>query len=123
MQPKPFTGTVFPAKTFSSVAAEVKDMAAGRPTADELTYARHLDELRNRVDVGSGPDKVIPFNGTGAIVRIAHGLVTAAGAGIVPRFVRLASFKSLTDFAATADETNVNVTANSESSGTIEVYI
>lgn len=123
MQEKPFAGLIFPKKTFNTVVEEIRDMASGRPTADQIEYSNHLDRLRNRINLSDGGDTKITFTGTGSPVKYAHGLKDATGKGVVPRRVILVSFAGLAQFQATYDDTNVTITATNESTGEVEVHI
>lgn len=122
MKPGTFPGVLDPKNQYPDVLSELKGYNT-RIGADQTVWATHIDQLRNRVDVGSGPDKVLSFTGTGLEVSIPHGLVDGTGAGITPRWVNLRSFSKLTDFEWRADATNVYVIATMSATGKIEVYI
>jgi hypothetical protein len=124
MREKDFPGAVFTATRYLTVDQEAGDLwAGGKKPAEAVVWSTRIDQLRNRVDLSTGPDLTISFTGTGAAVEYPHGLKDSKNAPVAPRFVRLAQFKGLQDFAEEHNATNVKITANTGSSGVVEVYI
>lgn len=123
MKEKDFLGVIFGTKKYITVEQEAGDLwAGGKRPADAVVWSYRIDQLRNRVDLSTGPDVTITFTGTGATVDYPHGLKDDKNLPVAPRFVRLAQFKALDDFSVDYNATNVRITANTGSSGTVEVY-
>lgn len=124
MREKDFFGAVFTTNKYGSVEQEAGDLfVGGKKPAEAVVWSQRIDGLRNRVDLSTGPDLTISFTGTGAAVDYPHKLVDAKNVPIAPRFVRLQAFKGLQDYQEEHNATNVRITANTGSSGIVEVYI
>lgn len=113
----PFAGKLEPGKTFTTVLAELTSwwgVEANIPF-DAQMIARHLDELRNRVDLSDGPDQVVAFTKAG---DVPHSL------GSTPRFWMLRDWSGTApaDFSVVPDKDKITVTCSDGSSGHIALW-
>jgi hypothetical protein len=78
---------------------------------------RHIDELRDRVDLSDGPDTVVTFSG-GAAVDVPHIL------GSVPRHWQLLSWTggALSTFSVSLEAAKIIVTATDGVTGRIALW-
>lgn len=121
MRPQDFPGVWFPLKNYKTVLDEIAGIST-TVGGEQKIWGTRIDQLRNRVDVGTGPDVVVSFVGAAGPVLVPHNLVDAAGNPVQPRYLQLVSWANLAAFDMSADSKNVTVNATLAGTGKIAVY-